>query len=133
VEYDVNIQNIRAASEDLGFWDRNGVYKVPEARTAAIFNERRFVCDRRGLSLGATMTSCKSQFELKSCAVVPNAGEPCFARTVRVNPNQKRNPLEVDFRDYGRFDGTIEERRLTKSLSFKPFYESAPWASKLCP
>src|SRR5215813_1287888 len=66
VEYDVNIQNMAAAAEDLGFWDKNGSYKVPEERTKAIFNQRRFVCDRRGLSLPAPAESCSTMLNLRS-------------------------------------------------------------------
>ncbi len=131
VEYDVNIQNIAAAGEDLGFWDKNGSYKVPEARTTAIFNQRRFVCDRRELRLQSSVESCGTPFTLRSCAKTKD-GEPCFARTVRVNPDQKGGDgtLQIDFRDYGKFDGSIEQRRLTQSLAVKPLYAAAPWASK---
>jgi len=133
IESDVTIQNIAAAGEDLGFWDKNGSYKVPEARTTAIFNQRRFVCDRRGLSLPTSTASCSSQLKLSSC-VKGKDGEPCFAKALRFNPSQNGgDELQVDFRDYGRFDGKIEQRRLTQSLAVKPLYEDAPWASKLCP
>src|SRR5262249_42242821 len=134
VEYDVNIQNMAAAAQDLGFWDKNGSYKVPEERTKAIFNQRRFVCDRRGLSLPAPAESCSTTLNLRSCAKRRDGSEPCFARTVRLNPNQQGGgKLQIDFRDYGRFDSRIEQGRVTESLAVKPLYEAAPWASKLCP
>jgi hypothetical protein len=132
-EYDVNIQNSAAASEDLGFWDKSGVYKVPEDRTTAISNQRRFVCDRRYLFLLASQSSCAATPPLRSCIKTTN-GEPCFIKTVRVNPNQTEgNTLQIDYHDIGTFDGTIDKRRLTATLATKPLYESAPWDRAACP
>lgn len=129
-EYDVNIQNSAAANDDLGFWDKNGSFQVPAARTTAIFNQRRFVCDSRNLSLPAAAATCTSQLALRSCKKT-QAGEPCFIKTVRIDPDQAGgDTLTIDFHDYGRFDGRIERSRVTPSLAKKPLYERAPWS---CP
>lgn len=133
IEYDVNIQNVAAGDEDLGFWSKDGAYKVPRARTEAIFEQRRFVCDRRNLTLSYPVETCTEQPKSRSCAATSN-GEPCFARTVRVDPEQADGAeARIDFRDYGRFDGGIARRRLTRSLATKPLYEKAPWVPALCP
>lgn len=132
IEYDTNIQNLTAASQDLGFWNKDGAYKVPVERTTAIFNQRRFVCDRRGLTLLRAAASCTEKHKPRSCEP-GDSGEPCYARSVRVAP--QKNPggiLNIDFRDYGRFDGKIKGRRLTRSFGTKPLYERAPHDKSVC-
>jgi hypothetical protein len=40
-EYDTNVQNPKSTAKDLGFWNRKGTVKVPEARTNAVFLKDR--------------------------------------------------------------------------------------------
>jgi hypothetical protein len=131
ISYDTNIQNV-AADDDLGFWDRNGLYKVPAQRTKAIYQQRRFICDRRDLRMPAASKSCEGPTSLKSCERTPN-GEPCFIRTVRVKPGSTAEDLPIDFREYGAFDSTISARRVTASIEDKPLYAHAPWDPGFCP
>jgi Domain of unknown function (DUF1906) len=133
ISYDTNIQNVAAADKDLGFWDKNGLFKVPGQRTQAIFDQRRFICDRRNLRMPAPATSCGGPVTTRSCEKSPTNGEPCFDRTVRVKPGQTNDNLQVDFHEYGAFDYTVPAWRLTGSLRGKPLYEHAPWDTKLCP
>ena len=132
IEYDTNIQNSAVASEDLGFWKEVGAYKVPVERTNEIFNQRRFVCDSRGLTLPPAVASCNGKTKPRSCKK-GTSGEPCYARSVRVAPQKNQGGvLNIDFRDYGRFDENIEERRLTRSFGTKPLYERAPHDKNVC-
>jgi hypothetical protein len=131
VSYDTNIQNV-AADDDLGFWDKNGIYKVPAQRTQAIYQQRRFICDRRNLSMPTAAKSCSGPINLNSCKPTSN-GEPCFIRTVRVKPGSVGGDLAIDFHEYGTFDFTISARRVTASMKDKPLYEHAPWDSEFCP
>jgi hypothetical protein len=130
VSYDTNIQNV-AADDDLGFWDKSGIYKVPAQRTKAIYEQRRFICDRRNLSMPTATKSC-GPISLKSCEKTSN-GEPCFIRTVRVKPGSGGDDLPIDFHEYGKFDFTISSRRVTASIKDKPLYAHAPWDSGFCP
>ncbi len=43
-EIDTDIQN--AARDYVGFWDARGRYRVPETRTWAVYDQRRFACTR---------------------------------------------------------------------------------------
>jgi hypothetical protein len=97
--YDANIQNETVADKNLGFWNKNGLYQVPPERTKAIFDQRRFICDTRALSLPPSTGSCKAPPAPSSC---DDKSKPCFIRTVRVKPGQEgQSEAEIDYHDYG--------------------------------
>lgn len=141
LEYDTNIQNPQG-NKDLGFWTATGGFQVPDARTKEIFDQRRFVCDRRSLKLTRKMRSCadlrSNTSKEMDCSPTPD-GEPCFAKTVRVLPGGETSvSARIDFRDDGTFNhpsfpSAIESRRLSKSLKERPPYRDAPWSQALCP
>ena len=49
LDLDTNIQNAAFAGRSIGFWNREGPYIVPKARTEAIYSQRRFACNGHAL------------------------------------------------------------------------------------
>ena len=68
-EIDTDIQN--DVSDYVGFWDAHGRYQVPEARTRAIYDQRRLVCDGHTSLQETAAEGAKSR---------PTRAWQCFAR-----------------------------------------------------
>lgn len=119
-EYDGDIQNKSSQHHYVGAWDRAGRYVISQERTAAIFDQRRFVCNIEGIAPGIVQKTCNGQSKKLNCSI-----PSCFARFVRIKPTelgQRSGKVTIDFYDYGRFDGDGRVTSLTRSLSEKPLW-----------
>jgi hypothetical protein len=128
---DTNIQNKRFANGYIGFWNRNGPYRVPETRTVAIFDQRRFACNGDALIYAsgawppselASAQSCSRKY-IKCDPKLPRGIIPhiCYAHTVRLG-NAKGKLVRIDYDDDGIFDGWTRIDNLSRSFAFKPHY-----------
>jgi hypothetical protein len=123
-EYDTDIQNKASFAEYVGAWNRLGRYLMPAVRTAIIYDQRRFICNIKGVVPGSIRRACGEAPIARQCSL-----SSCFARIVRLKPTQDfRAPTEKDFdlRDYGTFDGRTSATNLTRSLDVKPLW----WTDK---
>jgi hypothetical protein len=128
LELDTNIQNKRFAGVNIGFWSRAGLYKVPEERTTAIFDQHRFVCNGRSLIRADALASAKlvstDRCGRKFAKCEPQGkleAQMCFANTARIG--QSRDGLvEVDYDDDGAFDGWTADSNLSRDFNAKPEY-----------
>lgn len=121
-EYDADIQNIKLAGENVGFWFKDDLYKVPLERTNAVFNQRRFICSIRDVTAGISSNRCSPLPERgKTCT----ADRDCMVRAVRILPGNQGDPNPpVDFWDYGGLYSRVPSKRLTRSFDTKPLYDA---------
>lgn len=127
LEYDTNVQNAAVADKDLGFWNKDGSFKVPAERTREIFSQRKIICDARGIEMPDAAKSCASPPSRSACRFVAGNGWSCYGRPVRIDPGQDGgDTVRIDYYDYGNFDTKIERKRLNASLANKPDWGKAP-------
>lgn len=132
-EYDGDIQN-KSESNDhpyVGAWNREGRYQVPRSRTVAVYDQRRFVCNIRGVVPEPTLTSCSGGGQPKTC----DTKSSCFARIVRVKPgdiSSGGNDVQIDFHDYGKLGGRSVRTSLSRSLDTKPIWDDRERMGKPC-
>ena len=106
-EIDTDIQN--PARGYVGFWDTHGRYRMPEARTKAVYDQRRFVCSGR-TSLQETPAK-----EAKSI------GSLALGSVVRVGQEQG-DFVQVDRDEDGAYDGWARSANLSPTFSERPHY-----------
>ena len=141
---DTNIQNKRFANGHIGFWNRDGPYRVPAARTAAIFDQRRFACNGDALIYASGEWPPSELASTQSCSRKYIKCEPklqrgaiahiCYSHTVRVG-NAKGGLVGIDYDDDGVFDGWTRIDNLNRSFAHKPHYITDQLARRraLCP
>lgn len=127
---DTDIQNKKYAGEFIGFWNREGPYKVPEKRTIAIYDRHRFVCNgdalvrasaqssgdlARAVRCGRSYAKCEPKLSRDVVAQI------CFAHTVRIGEGHG-TLVQIDYDDDGEYDGWTRIDNLTKSFAAKPLY-----------
>jgi Domain of unknown function (DUF1906) len=106
-EIDTDIQNV--ARDYVGFWDAHGRYRIPKARTRAIYDQRRFACIRRAPVREAPSKEAKS------------IGSLGLGRAVRIGKEQE-GFVEVDRNEDGDFDGWTLLANLSPTLAERPEY-----------
>jgi hypothetical protein len=119
---DTNIQNKRFAREPLGFWTRDGAVMVVPARTAAIFDARRFACDGDSRIRKTARSGPRDLLASSRCRggrTVRHRTTIDFANTARLG-RRSGSLVEVDYDDDGTFDGWTAVSNLTPSFSVKP-------------
>jgi hypothetical protein len=128
---DTDIQNKRYAGDYIGFWNRDGPYRVPDDRTAAIYDQRRFVCNGGAVvrasghsppgdlvspvRCGRSYAKCEPRLPGRVVAQI------CFGHTVRLGENNG-TLVQIDYDDDGAYDGWTRLANLTKSFAVKPAY-----------
>lgn len=130
-EYDANVQNKNAAPDQYaGAWNRAGRYTVPQAVTEAVYDQRRFVCNIKGVAPEPTLGKCRSVPQRRTCG----SNDSCIDWVVRVKPTGPVNgpQLSIDFHDYGRFEGSSPATSLSRSLTIKPSWDDGERAKKNC-
>ena len=126
-EYDADVQNAASTSSYIGAWTRAGRYFVTPARTHAIYQQRRFVCDIGAVAPGPRISKC-GQAQPLSCTK-----NFCFARVARIKPQDGPGvvpTLSIDLADRGRFNGRSPAANLTVSLATKPLWAAGPAACR---
>ncbi len=106
-EIDTDIQN--EAREYIGFWDAHGQYRIPKARTRAIYDQRRFACTRYVLVRETPSKEAKS------------IGLLGLGRVVRIGAEQE-GFVEVDRNEDGVYDGWALLANLSPTLAVRPEY-----------
>ena len=130
-EYDVDIQNPRFATKDLGFWFRDTTYSVPEYRTLPIFEQRRFICGAKGVVRPARVKICDARPRRRSNRCVLDRA--CVGQVVRILPgHEKEKHHLIDYWDDGGSYGKISALRLTRSLSIRPLYDKERRSKTSC-
>ncbi|MGH6826659.1 glycoside hydrolase domain-containing protein [Methyloceanibacter sp.] len=139
---DTDIQNKAFADDYVGFWSRDGEYKVPAERTIAVYDQRRFACNGDALIRSAASSSdligvqrCGRQY--LRCEPSLRRGlvpQICFGNTVRVGETEGTF-ARIDYDDDGAFDGWTSVTNLTPSFSVKPAYifDQAARRAAVCP
>jgi hypothetical protein len=146
LEVDTDVQNAKDPNKYIGFWRREGVYKVEEQRTKEIYAQRRFSCD--GISLirtapGGLLASgvfCGRRTDagraIKDCdevlsdqtgrpvfdASYPRADERsrvCFGDVLRI-VRTEGTFAEIDCDEDGKPDGWTDLRNLGASFETRP-------------
>ena len=128
---DTDIQNMKFAGEEIGFWNRQGPYKVPIDRTNAIYTDRRFACNGDALIRATDQLPPGELARTDRCGRSYVLCEPklprglvaqiCFGQTVRVGTDNG-TLVQIDYDDDGTFDGWTRITNLTKSFATKPVY-----------
>jgi hypothetical protein len=125
---DTDIQNKKYAGDFIGFWNRDGPYKVPEDRTIAIYDQHRFACNGDALIRAsgqlppASTVRCGRSY-IKCEPKLPRGvvAQICFAHTVRVGEDSG-TLVQIDYDDDGKYDGWTRIDNLTTSFAAKPMY-----------
>ena len=128
-EYDADIQNKNLANQNVGAWNRSGSYLIPQVRTNAVFDQRRFTCNIRNVIPEPSQSTCKGVPSPVTCGKAS-----CFARVVRIKPEQASSAtdLVIDFHDYGTFGGHGFKGSLTRSLAIKPLWDDGERSKQAC-
>jgi hypothetical protein len=106
-EIDTDIQN--AARDYVGFWDAYGRYRVPEVRTRAVYDQRRFACTGHAPVREAPSEHAKS------------IGSLGLGSVVRIGREQE-GFVEVDRDEDGVYDGWTLMTNLSPSFAERPEY-----------
>jgi len=106
-EIDTDIQN--TARDYVGFWDTHGPYRVPEARTRAVYDKRRFACTRHAPVREAPSKDAKS------------IGSLGLGRVVRIGKEQE-GFVEIDRDEDGIYDGWTLSANLSRTFGNRPEY-----------
>jgi hypothetical protein len=131
IEYDADIQN--KSVQYVGAWNRSGRYLITFNRARTIFDQRRFICDIKGVRI-APKTGIAPK--IGKGALAPCSSDICFAEFVRIQPTDlggqdsqkvcEPGEVLIDFNDYGGFDSCSPANSLTRSLSEKPIWCNDP-------
>ncbi len=108
-EIDTDVQNGARAGDYVGFWDAHGPYRVPEARTRAVYERRRFACSGRASVREAPAKEAKA---------VASIGK---GNVVRIGEEQA-GFVEVDRDEDGTFDGWTLIADLSPTFAARPQY-----------
>jgi hypothetical protein len=138
---DLDIQNKKNAGKYIGFWKRSGKYQVPEARTVAIFDQRRFTCNGMALILSkpggdaveGLFCGRKSDNERRTPQYDCNDGvfptdkrsRICFGAVTRVGA-ESGGFVSVDCDEDGTFEGWTSSQNLTRTMAKRP-----KWVGKM--
>ncbi len=106
-EIDTDVEN--RARDYVGFWDAHGSYRMPEARTRAIYEQRRFACNGHASLREAPANQAKSIGSLRLGSVV-RIGE------------EQGGFVQVDRDEDGIYDGWTALSDLSPSFSERPRY-----------
>ncbi|MEM8577141.1 MAG: glycoside hydrolase domain-containing protein [Pseudomonadota bacterium] len=135
---DTNVQN-PAAPDDIGFWRPQARFAVPYARTRAVYDARRFVCNgdavlRKSASSTASdivdSTYCTNNTRTKREALL------WFANSVRVGETSPSgHTVQVDMDGDGTWDGWTWHGNLSRDFGAKPDWIASAGArsSATCP
>lgn len=144
LDLDTNIQNAAFAGRSIGFWNREGPYIVPKARTEAIYSQRRFACNGNALIRAtgelppgplASTEHCGRPYTRCEPGLTPGlVAQICYANTARIGEHNGVL-VRVDYDDDGAFDGWTMIDNLTRSFSRKPHYikDQRARRSAVCP
>ena len=107
VEIDTDVQN--PARDYVGLWGPHGRFRMPAARTMAVYDQRRFVCSGRASLQEAPAKEAKS------------IGSLALDSVVRVGQEQE-NFVQVDRDEDGVYDGWALSANLSPTFSERPHY-----------
>lgn len=133
---DTNVQNHGRPDGYVGFWSKTTRYMVPEARTEAIFAERRFACDGQALIMAKGQTGMvpangiycgrrgDNDAKALDCDAAKGAAPDlrsrvCFGHVVRVGPTEGEY-VKIDCDETGRFDYWTRRDSLSPSFAVRP-------------
>jgi len=108
-EIDADIQNPAHAANYVGFWGAQGQYRVPEARSAAVYERRRFVCSEEGALWEAPVENAKA------------VGALSLGSVVRIGEQQGAF-VQIDRNEDGAFDGWVRASSLSPTFALRPQY-----------
>jgi Rv2525c-like, glycoside hydrolase-like domain len=140
LELDTDIQNPLSAGRYLGFWNRQGKYKVSEDRTQAVYKQRRFVCNGQALiyvdaeertkrsdafACGRKQEDCDRLADKNDKPVVEPDNRPraCFGDVVRIGETRGQF-VRVDCNEDGGYDGWMRVDNLFGSFAKRPTWET---------
>jgi hypothetical protein len=148
VEIDTDIQNGARAGDYVGFWNEHGQYRVPEVRTKAVYDQRRFACSGRApvvelpVDNPAPNASCPCAGKCPACDkpqakagagrnIVSRIG---FGNVVRVG-RQQAGFIQIDRDEDGIYDGWTELTNLSPTFAERPHYvgDSEKRSAAVCP
>jgi hypothetical protein len=141
---DTDIQNEEYAKDFIGFWNRDGPYKVPEDRTIAIYDQHRFACNGDALvrasgqlppgELASTVRCGRSYVKCEPKLARAVVAQICFGHTVRIGGGND-TLVQIDYDDDGEYDGWTRISSLTRSFAAKPMYisDDAKRRRAVCP
>ncbi|SHG92492.1 glycoside hydrolase domain-containing protein [Marivita hallyeonensis] len=118
---DTNVQNM-FQSTDVGFWQGNTSFVVPEERTFDIFATRRFACDGDAVIRREKSSSASDVLRAKQCKGGKSLRVPPkidYANAARIG-DVTDTLAEVDVDDDGTFDGWTRHNNLTGHFGWKP-------------
>jgi hypothetical protein len=108
-EIDADIQNPAHAANYVGFWGARGQYRVPEARSAAVYERHRFVCSEESALWEAPVENAKA------------AGALSLGSVVRIGEQQGAF-VQIDRNEDGAFDGWVRASSLSPTFALRPQY-----------
>jgi hypothetical protein len=148
VEIDTDIQNGEHAADYVGFWNEHGQYKVPEARTKAVYDQRRFACSGRAPVVEspddspAPAESCLCAGKCPACdkpQAKSQAGRNIgsrigFGNVVRIGREQA-GFVQIDRDEDGIYDGWTQLANLSPTFAERPQYvgDSERRSAAVCP
>src|SRR5262249_42104874 len=97
------------AGSYAGFWSARGQYSVPGARSAAVYERRRFVCSETSSLWEAPLENAKT------------VGALSLGSVVRIGEQQGAF-VQVDRNEDGVFDGWVRASSLSQSFAERPQY-----------
>src|SRR5262249_6209396 len=121
----------------IGFWKGSGKYQVPEARTVAIFDQRRFACNGlafirskpggdavEGLFCGRKSDDGRRlpQYDCND-GVFPSdkRSRICFGAVTRVG-EENSGFTSIDCDEDGTFEGWTSSENLSRSMAKRPMW-----------
>jgi hypothetical protein len=108
-EIDTDVQNPAHAGSYAGFWSARGQYSVPGARSAAVYERRRFVCSETSSLWEAPLENAKT------------VGALSLGSVVRIGEQQGAF-VQIDRDEDGVFDGWVRASSLSASFAERPQY-----------
>jgi glycoside hydrolase-like protein len=108
-EIDTDIQNPARAGDYVGFWDARGQYRVPQVRTKAVYDQRRFACSGRSPVREAPAPEVKP------------VGSLGLGSVVRIG-DERGGFVQVDRDEDGTYDGWVLVTDLSPTFAKRPHY-----------
>ena len=129
LELDTDVQNGLRPDKYVGFWNRAGPFKVDAARTQAIHDQRRFVCQgHTPIHLAASPAQRRNDAFACGRSRVEGTCDPgsadrgarlCYGEVTRVG-SEASGFIAIDCDEDGTFDGWVAREHLSSAFATRP-------------